>query len=106
MFNKFLFPNIVFFWDNVEKYDTAIQAADVNTERRMRFAWWITKGKDTRSEYIILLFHRNNGYANARECSAVYVLLVLLNYDVNCSAWRYTKYFNLEPHFGGKLSRK
>jgi hypothetical protein len=72
----------------VEKYDRARQATDVNTERRMRMriAWWITKGKDTRSEYIILLFHRNNGYANARECYAVYVLLVLLNYDVNCSA--------------------
>jgi hypothetical protein len=39
-------------WDNIEKYDTAGQAAD--NKRRMRFACWITKATGTHSEYVIL----------------------------------------------------
>jgi hypothetical protein len=35
------------FGDNVEKYDTARQATDDNKIRRMRFARWITKAKNT-----------------------------------------------------------
>jgi len=36
---------------------------------RMRIACWISKATDTHSEYVILLlFHRNNGYANAPQC--------------------------------------
>jgi hypothetical protein len=38
----------------MEKYGTARQATDDNIIRRMRFACWITKATDTRSEYIIL----------------------------------------------------
>ena len=34
--------------------------------RRMRFACWETKATNTHSEYeILLLFHGNNGFANA-----------------------------------------
>jgi hypothetical protein len=43
----------------------ARQATDDNTIRRMRFACCITKGTDTYSEYVVLIFHGNNGYANA-----------------------------------------
>jgi len=34
----------------------------------MRIACWIPKATDTRSEYVILLLHRNRGYANAPDC--------------------------------------
>jgi hypothetical protein len=37
----------------VEKYGTARQTTDDSTMWRMRFAWWITKAKDTHSEYVI-----------------------------------------------------
>jgi hypothetical protein len=42
-------------WDNVEKYNTAGQAADVNIIRRMRIEHWITKATDTPSEYEMLI---------------------------------------------------
>jgi hypothetical protein len=35
---------------------------------RMRIAFWITRVTDTNSEYVILLFDGNNGYANASQC--------------------------------------
>ena len=37
------------------------------TIRRLRFACWITTATDAHSEYVILLFHGNNGYANAPQ---------------------------------------
>ena len=43
----------------------------------MRFACWITKTIHTHSEYIILLlFHSNNGFANAPQCYAMPVLFL------------------------------
>jgi hypothetical protein len=39
----------------VEKFGTARQATDDNITRRMRFACWITKATDARSEYLILV---------------------------------------------------
>jgi len=39
----------------VEKPDTAGQATDDNTIRRMRLTGWINKATDTRSEYVILI---------------------------------------------------
>ena len=51
---------------------------------RMRIACWITKTTDTHththSEYIIiylLLFHGNNGYANASHCDVYSTMIVL-----------------------------
>jgi len=35
---------------------------------RMRIAFWIRKATNTRSEYVILLFHYNNGSMNAPKC--------------------------------------
>jgi hypothetical protein len=52
----------------VEKHGTARQAADANIIRRMRFACWLTKATDTRSEYVIFIaFPQQNGYANASQ---------------------------------------
>jgi len=39
----------------VEKYCTAGQATDDSIIRRMRFACWMTKAKNTHSEYVILI---------------------------------------------------
>jgi hypothetical protein len=54
LFSVTVFRNSCRLWDNVEKYDTASDATDDNMIRCMRFACWITKATDTRSEYVIL----------------------------------------------------
>jgi len=47
------------------------QATDNNITRRMRFSSWITKDRDTQSEYVILIaFPLDNGYANVPHCYA------------------------------------
>jgi hypothetical protein len=53
--NLFFFRKSCRLWDNVEKYGTARQAADHDTIRRMRFAWWIPKATNTHSQYVILI---------------------------------------------------
>jgi hypothetical protein len=64
----------------VEKYGTARQATDDNIIQRMRFACRITKATDTHSEYVIfLLFHGNNGYANAPQCYVTRTLHILVS---------------------------
>jgi hypothetical protein len=55
----------------------ARQATDVNITRRMRLACWLTKATDTHSEYVILLFYDNNGYANAPQCYVMRTLRIL-----------------------------
>jgi hypothetical protein len=42
---------------------------------RMRIACWIPKVTNTHSEYVILLFHRNSGYANGPE---LYIIVLRL----------------------------
>ena len=44
---------------------------------RMRVACWIPKAIDTHSEYLILRFVENSGYANALRCD-VYTHIVCL----------------------------
>jgi len=48
----------------------------------MRFACWITKATKAHSEYVILIFHGNKGYANAPQCYFIGVLPVLLKHTV------------------------
>jgi hypothetical protein len=55
IFNNFFFRKSCRLWDNVEKYGTARQATDGNIITRMRIACWITKARDTRAEYVILI---------------------------------------------------
>jgi hypothetical protein len=52
MFGNFS-PNIMPFWDNVEKYCRARRGTD-NVIRRMRLACWIPKTANTHSAYVIL----------------------------------------------------
>ena len=42
-----------------------MEAADDNMTAAMRFACRVTKATGTRSQYVILLFQGNSGYANA-----------------------------------------
>ena len=53
MYNFFFFRKSCRLCDNVEKYCRAGQATGNNIIRRMRFACWITKATQTRSEYVI-----------------------------------------------------
>ena len=41
------------FWDNVEKYGTAVRTTVDNVIRRMLFACWVTKATNTHSEYVL-----------------------------------------------------
>jgi len=43
------------FLGNVEKYNRARQATGDKVTRRTRIAFWLTKAKDTHSEYVILI---------------------------------------------------
>jgi hypothetical protein len=64
-------------WDNVNKYVRAKQATNDNIIRPMRVAYRVTK-THTHSEYVILLFHGNNGYANAPQCCVIRTLPLVL----------------------------
>jgi len=55
MINIFFFRTSCRLCDNVDKYGTARQITDGNIIRRMRGAYWLTKAKDTHSEYVILI---------------------------------------------------
>ena len=44
----------------------------------MRFAFWITEGTDTHSEYVKFIFYGNNGYVKAPQCCVITTLRVLL----------------------------
>jgi hypothetical protein len=66
MFNNF-FPKILPFmrlcgkiWWHMATNDNVIWC--------MHFACWITKATNTHSEYVILLFHVNNDFANVSQC--------------------------------------
>jgi hypothetical protein len=43
----------------------------------MPIARWIPKVTNTHSEYVIFIFHSNNGYADAPECHVVHTSPVL-----------------------------
>lgn len=58
----------------MEKYGWAIEGTHNNIIQRLRFACCIFKAIDTPSEYVIHLFHGNNGYLNLpQSCVTVYV---------------------------------
>jgi len=69
-------------YDNVEEYCTARRATGDNIIRRMRFKCCITKAINVHSEYVILFFHGQSGYANAPQCYIYNTLPVLLD-DTN-----------------------
>ena len=96
----FFFRKSFCLWDNVEKYGTAGQATDGEMAQRMRFACWITKATDTHSEYVILLlFHRNNSYANAPQYYVQRALPVLLILCVSKSKRADERNSTKKPHW-------
>jgi hypothetical protein len=58
----------------VERQRRAGHTTDDNIIRRMRIACLRTKATDTYSEYVIFLFHCNNGYTNAPLCYGMHTL--------------------------------
>ena len=66
----FMFNNT--FPGNREVYEVmwkkGYSQTDDTTIRRMRIAYCITKAIKTHSEYCLLFFQGNNGYANASHC--------------------------------------
>jgi hypothetical protein len=77
MFGKFFPYNRALYevmWKNMLRER---QATDDSIIRRMRFACWMTKAADTHTQThthtrvfnTLLLFHSNNGYANAPQCN-------------------------------------
>jgi hypothetical protein len=53
----------------VEKYNRARQATYDKLTRRMRIAFWVTKAKETHSEYVILIAFRRQQWL--RECASM-----------------------------------
>ena len=62
----------------MEKYGTARQATDNNIIRRMRFACWITKATDTRSEHVILIAVPQQQFLRERASMYRYTYIVSL----------------------------
>jgi hypothetical protein len=48
------------------------------TTWRMRFACWITKATNTRSEYVMLFFYGNDCYEKTPQCYAIRPVLSCL----------------------------
>jgi len=62
----------------VEKYCRAGQATDDSIIQRMRFAYRMSKDKDTQNMWYLLLLHSSSSYAVAAACYVIRTLLVLL----------------------------
>ena len=67
----------------MEKHGSTGHAIYDNVIRLMRSACWITRGANTRSGYVILLFYGSNGYANAPQCCNMQTLPILFRYKEN-----------------------
>ena len=82
MFNHFSPWKSSSLWDNVEK--TGHRQEDhrrrYNTTHALCMPESWDKNTNTQSEYVILLFYINNGYANTHQCFIIRTLSVLLMY--------------------------
>jgi len=74
----------------VEKYGTAGQATDDNTIRRMSFASWITKARDTNSEYVILFAFLRQQRLRERASILRYTRVRTLPVWLFCTNFRFT----------------
>ena len=76
MLNSFFSGNRAVYetmWQNIVGSDRTQM-----TVRCMRIAYWIHRATNTQSENVILIvFHGNNGYANALQCYVIHILPVL-----------------------------
>jgi hypothetical protein len=76
MFSFFFFQKSCRLCDNVEKYDTARQATDGNTQL-MRFTCWDPTATNTHSGKVISIFQCNNGCTKAPQRYVIRALPVL-----------------------------
>jgi len=78
-FVEYIFPeNLIFYETTWKKYRRGGQATD-DDMWRMRIACWIHKATNTHSDYVILLFHYNNGCTNAPPRYVLRTLRLLLH---------------------------
>jgi len=63
--------------DNVENYGRAGLVTEEDTTLPMRCACWLNRATDSHSEFVIMLFHSNEGYANKPHYYFMPILLVL-----------------------------
>ena len=56
-------------WENIVQL-----ATDDRITLRMHIACWIPKATNTHSEYVILLFHRNNDCIKVSQCYVIRTL--------------------------------
>lgn len=70
----------------METYCRPGKEVDDNTIRRVCFACCMTEAGDTHSEYVILLlFHRNNSYANVSQYFVIRIMPAWLVSVMQCS---------------------
>ena len=62
----------------MEKYCWVGEATGDNTTRRMRFACWITKATNTRSEYIMLIAFPLQRWLRERASILLYTLFFIV----------------------------
>jgi hypothetical protein len=67
---------------NVEKYGGVGQITEDNIILCMCFACWITKATDTHPEYVILIAHSDNRYANVPQYYVICTFACLVGFSV------------------------
>ena len=79
--NLFFFRRSCRLWDNVEKYGRDRQVLNDNIIWRMRFACWVTKARETHSEYVTLTALPRQQWLRERvsmlQCTYIPVFLVI-----------------------------
>jgi hypothetical protein len=89
IFSNF-FQKLWHLWGNVEKYGRARVVTDDNTICHMDFAYWITKGTNTHSEYVILIcFPQQELHERASVLYYTYIPCL-----VSCSAFFIVFFFH------------
>ena len=72
----------LFFFENRAVYEIMwknySRGREANVLQRKRLESWMPKATETHSEYVKLLFHDNNGYANVFHCKVIRTLRVTL----------------------------
>jgi hypothetical protein len=75
---RYLFPRVVLFMTQCEKYGKAREATDSNIIRRMHSACWINKATNTYSEYVLLNIFTQQQWLRERASNLHYTYIVCL----------------------------
>ena len=80
--------------DDMEKCDWVGEVTDDNIIQRMLFACWITKGRDTHSEHVILIVFPQQQWLRERAAVLFYTTIppgtftLIMKYSVSLHQWR------------------